>query len=90
MPFIQIKLDMKILKAKELIENNTLANIGVTGNTTVVFTEIALTAVNLAREEGRQEMKKNAIEIVCPILANCEGFKAEDVVYLEQQMRKLL
>ena len=49
---------MKNLKAKELIENNTLANIGVTGNTTVVFTEIALTAVNLAREEGRQEMKK--------------------------------
>lgn len=48
---------MKNLKAKELIENNTLANIGVTGNTTVVFTEIALTAVNLAREEGRQEMK---------------------------------
>ena len=30
---------MKNLKAKELIENNTLANIGVTGNTTVVFTE---------------------------------------------------
>lgn len=81
---------MKNLKAKELIENNTLANIGVTGNTTVVFTEIALTAVNLAREEGRQEMKQNAIEIVCPILANCEGFRAEDVVYLEQQMRKII
>ena len=43
-----------------------------------------------AREKGREEMKKKAIEIVCPILANCEGFKAEDVVYLEQQMRKLL
>ena len=42
-----------------------------------------------AREKGREEMKKKAIEIVCPILANCEGFKAEDVVYLEQQMRKL-
>ena len=43
-----------------------------------------------AREKGRAEMKKKAIEIVCPILANCEGFKAEDVVYLEQEMRKLL
>lgn len=43
-----------------------------------------------AREKGREEMKKKAIEIVCPILANCEGFKAEDVVYLKQQMRKLL
>ncbi|MCM0206865.1 MULTISPECIES: hypothetical protein [Bacteroides] len=43
-----------------------------------------------AREKGREEMKKKAIEIVCPILANCEGFKAEDVVYLEQEMRKLL
>lgn len=43
-----------------------------------------------AREKGREEMKKKAIEIVCPILANCEWFKAEDVVYLEQQMRKLL
>lgn len=43
-----------------------------------------------AREKGREEMKKKAIDIVCPILANCEVFKAEDVVYLEQQMRKLL
>lgn len=43
-----------------------------------------------AREKGREEMKKKAIDIVCPILANCEGFKAEDVVYLEQEMRKLL
>lgn len=78
------------MNAKELIENNSLTDIEVTPGQTVVFTKIALTATNMAREEGRQEMKQNAIDIVCPILANCEGFKAEDVVYLEQQMRKLL
>lgn len=78
------------MKAKELIENNSLTNIEVTEGQSVVFTEIALTAINMAREEGRREMKQNAIDIVCPILANCDGFKAEDVVYLEQQMRKLL
>lgn len=78
------------MNAKELIENNSLTDIEVTPGQTVVFTEIALTATNMAREEGRQEMKQNAIDIVCPILANCDGFKAEDVVYLEQQMRKLL
>lgn len=78
------------MNAIELIENNSLTNIEVTSGQTVVFTEIALTAINMSREEGRQEMKQNAIEIVCPILANCDGFKAEDVVYLEQQMRKLL
>lgn len=78
------------MNAIELIENNSLTNIEVTSGQTVVFTEIALTAINMSREEGRQEMKQNAIEIVCPILANCDGFKAEDIVYLEQQMRKLL
>lgn len=52
---------MKILKAKELIENNTLANIGVTGDTTVVFTEIALTAVKLARVEGANNLIEQSI-----------------------------
>lgn len=61
---------MKILKAKELIENNIHTNIGVAGNTTVVFTEIALTAVNLAREEGREAMKKGAIEVLSSVLEN--------------------
>lgn len=43
---------MKIMKAKELIENNSLTNIEVTEGQTVVFTEIAMTAINMAREEG--------------------------------------
>lgn len=40
------------MKAKDLIENNSLANIEITGEQTVVFTEIALTAIDMAREEG--------------------------------------
>lgn len=40
------------MTAKELIENNSLTDIEVTGEQAVVFTEIAMTAVNMAREEG--------------------------------------
>nr|DAX77411.1 MAG TPA: hypothetical protein [Caudoviricetes sp.] len=43
------------MKAEDLIINNSLTDIAVSGNTTVVFTEIALTAINMAREEGRQK-----------------------------------
>lgn len=42
------------MKAKELIENNSLTNIEVTEGQTVVFTEIAMTAINMAREEGAE------------------------------------
>lgn len=46
------------MKAKELIENNSLTNIEVTGGQTVVFTEIAMTAINMAREEVKQKWEK--------------------------------
>lgn len=48
------------MKAKELIENNSLTNIEVTGGQTVVFTEIALTAINMAREEGANNLIEQA------------------------------
>lgn len=48
------------MKAKELIENNSLANIEITGEQTVVFTEIALTAINMAREEGANNLIQQA------------------------------
>lgn len=44
------------MNAKELIENNSLTNIKVTGEQTVVFTKIALTAINMAREEGANNL----------------------------------
>lgn len=41
------------MKAEDLINNNLLTNIEVTDGETVVFTEIALTAVNMARMEEK-------------------------------------
>jgi len=38
---------------------------------------------------GAEWMKQNAINIVCPILANCD-VEPEDVIYLEKQMKKFL
>lgn len=49
------------MKAKELIENNSLTNIEVIGGQKVVFTEIALTAVNMAREEGANNLIEQAV-----------------------------
>lgn len=51
---------MKIMNAKELIENNSLANFEVAGGQTVVFTEIAMTAINMAREEGAEWQAKQS------------------------------
>lgn len=73
---------MKSKKAKMFLETWQTKLRGVPVNSH----DDAVKAVEMAEEE----MKQNAIEIVCPILANCEGVKAEDIVYLEQQMRKLL
>ena len=41
------------MKPEELIKNNSLQNIEVAGKQKVVFEEIALTAVNMARKEER-------------------------------------
>lgn len=48
------------MNAIELIENNSLTNIEVTEGQTVVFTEIALTAINMAREEGTERQAKQS------------------------------
>lgn len=49
---------MKKIKAEDLIKNNAITNIEVNEGQTVVFTEIALTAVNIAREEVKQKWEK--------------------------------
>ena len=51
------------MKAEELIKSNALQNIEVAGKQKVVFEEIALTAVNLARKE-EQERAFNALEFI--------------------------
>lgn len=48
------------MTAKELIENNSLTDIEVTGGQAVVFTEIAMTAVNMARKEGANALIEEA------------------------------
>ena len=49
----------KYMKAEDLVNNNSLTNIEVTGGDTVVYTEIALTAINMARMEEREIALKN-------------------------------
>ena len=51
------------MKPEELIKNNALQNIEVAGKQKVVFEEIAITAVNIARKEER-ERAYNALEFV--------------------------
>ena len=51
------------MKAEELIKNNALQNIEVAGKQKVVFEELAITAVNMARKE-EQELAYNALEYV--------------------------
>lgn len=51
------------MKAEELIKNNALQNIEVAGKQKVVFEEIAITAVNMARIEEK-ERAYNALESV--------------------------
>ena len=46
------------MKAEELIKNNALQNIEVAGKQKVVFEEIALTAVIMARKEERERAFK--------------------------------
>nr|UWI14899.1 MAG: hypothetical protein [Bacteriophage sp.] len=46
------------MTAEDLIKNNSLSDIEVTGNQTIVFSEIALTAINMAREEVKCKWEK--------------------------------
>lgn len=46
------------MKAEELIKNNALQDIEVTGEQKVVFEDIALTAVNMARKEEQERAFK--------------------------------
>ena len=51
------------MKAEELVKNNALQNIEVAGKQKVVFEEIALTSVNLARKE-EQERAFEVLEFI--------------------------
>lgn len=51
------------MKAEYLVKNNALQDIDVAGKHKVVFEEIALTAVSMARKEER-ECAYNALESV--------------------------
>ena len=53
------------MKAEELIKSNALQNIEVAGKQKVVFEEIALTAVNMARIEE----KERALQALQTVLA---------------------
>ena len=44
------------MKAEDLVNNNSLTNVEVTGGDTVVCTGIALTAINMARMEERENV----------------------------------
>lgn len=46
------------MKAEDLINNNALTNIEVTGRDTVVYTGIALTDINMTRMEERKKRVK--------------------------------
>ena len=46
------------MKAEDLVNNNSLSNIVITGGDTVVYTGIALTAINMARMEERENVLK--------------------------------
>ena len=47
------------MKAEDLVNSNSLTNIVVTDGDTVVYTAIALTAINMARMEEREIALKN-------------------------------
>ena len=47
------------MKPEELIKNNALQNIEVAGKQKVVFEEIAITAVNMARKEEKERILKS-------------------------------
>lgn len=51
------------MKAEELIKNNALQDIEVTGEQKVVFEEIAITAVSMARKEEKERIIK-ALEFI--------------------------
>ena len=51
------------MTAKELIDNNSLTDIEVRDGQNVVFSEIALTAINMAREEGANNLIEQSVSL---------------------------
>ena len=72
------------MKAEELIKNNALQNVEVAGKQKVVFEEIALTAVNMARIEE----KERACSALEPILKEWVYF--EDVKWILEEFKEKL
>jgi len=52
------------MKPEELIKNNALQNIEVAGKQKVVFEEIAITAVNMARKEEKERACKALVSVL--------------------------
>ena len=71
------------MKAEELIKNNALQNIEVTGKQKVVFEDIALTAVNMARIEE----KECALQVLQTVLS--EWMPCSPKVILDDFKEKL-
>lgn len=69
------------MKAEDLIKNNSLTNIEVVDGQSVVFTEIALTAINLAREEGANDLIRQAS-------ANGQKKYQQGVAFMQQKAIK--
>ena len=70
----------KILKPEYLIRNNSLSNIVVSKDESVVYTPIALTAVNMARIEEKQkaiEAYKKTCSFNDPECCECKNDEGE-------------
>ena len=72
------------MKPEELVKSNALQNIEVAGKQKVVFEEIAITAVNMARIEE----KERACKALEPILKEWVYF--EDVKYILEEFKDKL
>lgn len=76
------------MTAEDLIKNNSLTDIEVTGNQTIVFSEIALTAVNMAREEVKCTWEKATAAFVKDAKNNMKQRTIEEIAISEDEMRQ--
>lgn len=72
------------MKAEELIKNNALQNIEVAGKQKVVFEEIAITAVNLARKEEKERACKALESILDNVAPSLSDYILEE---FEEQLK---
>ena len=61
-----------MITGEELIKNNTLYDVAVGSTDGVIFATIALTAINLAKADAKEEMKIKAIKAACIFCSGCD------------------